>query len=93
MEVAGYRLSPALSLGMRGAELELPDACGQVVWCEVSLGPEQDLLPASRRHIARCRERGSVIRERAVSGPPFWQTVEVTECAALLDATLELTCQ
>jgi hypothetical protein len=93
LEVAGYRLSPAVALGMQGAELNLPPACAQVVWCEVSLGPEQHLLPASQRHIARWRERGSVIRERAVSGPPFWQTVEVSQCEALLEATLELTCQ
>jgi exosortase A-associated hydrolase 2 len=92
-EVAGYRLSPALALGLESAQLEIPVACGRVVWCEVSLGPEQDLLPASHRYIARCRERGSLIRERVVSGPPFWQTVETTQCEALLDATVEMTCQ
>ena len=35
------------------------------------------------------RAKGLSIRTAAVEGEPFWSTLEITECKALLDATME----
>jgi len=33
------------------------------------------------------RAKGLSVRAEAVQGEPFWSTLEITECEALLDAT------
>ena len=87
VDVAGYALAPALALPMDGAGL-LPLARGvtRLVWLETSARARPELLPASREAMA-CIDAGVAVTARAVTGPPFWQTAEVEEAPALIDAT------
>jgi hypothetical protein len=60
-----------------------------VIWLEVSPGEPVALLPLSLNTVARFQEQGRFVRTGAVRGSPFWQTVEITECPALLEETLK----
>lgn len=87
VDVAGYALTPALALPMDGACL-LPLARGvtRLVWLETSARAQPELLPASREAMASI-DAGVAVMARAVAGPPFWQTAEVEDVPALIDAT------
>lgn len=88
-EVAGYRISPALAEGLDAAVLTLPEGFrGEVIWCEVSGTVPATLGPASLARQDEWREGGIRLKSAAVEGPPFWQTAEITECPALIDATV-----
>jgi exosortase A-associated hydrolase 2 len=88
LEVAGYAVSIALASGLERCELTpLPEG-SRAVWLEVSGRPEPALSLASEQCIAGLRERGCTIDARVVAGPPFWQTVELTDCPALIEASL-----
>ncbi|HJW25490.1 MAG TPA: hydrolase 2, exosortase A system-associated [Rhodocyclaceae bacterium] len=89
VEVAGYVLSPALAAGLEEADLAPPGRPGRTEWLELSAQAEASLAPASRKCLEAWRQAGHQVRERVVGGQHFWQTVETTECPALLDATLE----
>jgi len=88
LEIAGYEVSPALALGLDAAELDLEGYPEQVHWLEVATGDSPDLVPAARAKLARWRGGGAKIQSRAVTGVAFWQTVEITECPALVEATV-----
>jgi uncharacterized protein len=88
LEIAGYEVSPALALGLDAAELDLEGYPAQVHWLEVATGDSPDLGPAARAKVARWAGGGAKIHSRAVPGAAFWQTVEITECPALVEATV-----
>jgi exosortase A-associated hydrolase 2 len=88
IEIAGYELSPALALAIDADELAIPSAPARIAWLEVSTDAERELGPASRSHIEAWRHAGHQVDARIVKGNRFWQTVEICECAALVDATL-----
>jgi hypothetical protein len=91
MEIAGYTLSPALALAIDAAELSIAGPPGHVAWLEVSTGPMCELGPASRSRIEEWRRAGHQVDAVVVEGNRFWQTVEISECTALVDATLSAT--
>lgn len=87
-EIAGYRLSSGLAKGLDAAELNLSDGYrGRVVWCEVMNSTEPALAPRSAAILENWRKRGLAVDSHAVGGPSFWQTVEISECAALVETT------
>lgn len=88
VEIAGYRLSAALAQGLDDASLVPPPAGRRVVWLEVSLRQDGGLLPASAVLVQRWQQAGCSVAAQVVSGPGFWQTVEIEEAPALIDATL-----
>ena len=85
VEIAGYTVSPGLALGLESAELDPPAAAMRVLWLEVAAGAE--LSPASRTRLERWQAAGQRVEPRAVEGPPFWQTLNITEAPALIAAT------
>lgn len=88
VEIAGYRPSAALAAGLDDAILLPPAAGGRVVWLEVSARAQAELLPASAALLQRWQQDGCQVAAQVVPGPTFWQTVEIEEAPALLDATL-----
>lgn len=86
VEVAGYELSPDLALPLNQAELATPLGVGRVVWIDVSTSPE--LSPAAAAIVLKWRDAGVDITTAAVVGVPFWQTQEIEDCPALIEATL-----
>jgi len=92
IDVAGYNVAPALVQGLECATLAAPMAgspTGRVVWLEVSSQPEPAPSPAATSALPRWHAAGWATRQHAVPGPAFWQTTEIEDAPALVDATLE----
>ena len=89
IEVAGYALSPAMAAGMEAAELKPPTEPCRVVWLEISGRAATDLSPAARLRIDAWQRAGHRVRNESVEGMLFWQTQEISECPALIEATLD----
>ncbi len=90
VEVAGYRLSPALALGLEAAELDTPPPSSPVAWMEVR-SSGGTLSPPSSARIERWQAAGVQVESRCVPGEAFWQNLEVADCPALVESTLALT--
>jgi len=89
VEVSGYELAPSLARGLDAAELALPDAVARVAWLEISSAEPPSFTPVSAASIESFRQRGIRVDARVVTGPAFWQTVEIEECDGLVAATTE----
>lgn len=89
IEVAGYRLSPALTNGLEAAELQLPPNAGRVEWIEISPRADATLALPSSKRLTQWQGAGLAVRSQVVSGPSFWQTSEIEEAPALIKATLD----
>ena len=88
LEIAGYDLHPRLAAEIDALSLSDPAPAVKRVRClEVTATAEPKLSPASQRVLDAWRSKGLEIRSAAVRGEPFWSTIEVTECEALLAAT------
>lgn len=88
VDVAGYRLGAALAAGLESASLTPPTGICRVEWLEVSSRSEAQLSPLATTLLQQWKESGHWVHGRVVQGPPFWQTSEIEEAPALLDATL-----
>lgn len=100
IEVAGYPISPVLVHGLEAARLDAPDVLERVkngrspkprvVWLEV-VGPTAttEVSVAARSAESRWQAAGWTTEMRAVAGPAFWQTTEIEDSPALLEATIE----
>jgi exosortase A-associated hydrolase 2 len=94
VEVAGYRLPPALALGLEEAALDPPPPArvpshraGHVVWIELSTREGAALLPASASKADAWRAAGYAVHSQVVQGPSFWQTQEIEDAPLLIEAT------
>ena len=88
VEVGGYQLSPAVASGLDAANLApIGGGKSRVAWLEVAGSDLPELTPASSVRIEAWRNAGHEVVARAVSGLAFWQTQEIAECAALIEAT------
>lgn len=88
VDVAGYRLPAALAAGLEQATLQPPAVCDRLEWLELSMRPDATLSPAAAHALAAWQQAGARVRSHLVTGPAFWQTVEIEEAPALLTATL-----
>ena len=87
LEIAGYLLSPALALGLEQASFTFPtERVSAIVWLEVA-APSGSMSPVATKSIDTLREKGVRVQASSVGGPSFWQTVEVEDCAALVEST------
>jgi len=89
VEVAGYELAPALvkSIDSLNVEAFEPKPTVPIYWYEVMSGERLQLSAVCRRTVERWRSQGIPVTARAIPGPPFWSTVEMTTAPALLSAT------
>lgn len=88
LEVAGYRLNPALAQGLEAAQLPAELAM-PVAWLEVASREPAALLPASMQRIGKWQDQGFMVQAEAFYGLPFWQSVEISEVLVLLDASVK----
>lgn len=88
VEIAGYALSAGMARGLESAELSPPAQPGRLHWFEVSARPEATLAPASQKRIEQWQVAGCAVDSAVLPAPTFWQTAEIEEAPALLDATL-----
>ena len=87
VDIAGYALAPALAQGLEAASLEAPANVERAVWLEVSSRAPAALLPASAQRVQAWRDAGRAVDTTVVPGPAFWQTQEIEDAPALLQAT------
>ena len=88
VEIAGYTLSSALASGLEAAELRLPPQPSKAIWFELSTRAEATLAPVSVQRIEQWQAAGHSVSSAVLPAPTFWQTSEIEEAPALLDATL-----
>ena len=90
VEIAGYMVSAGLATGLDQASLAPPPkgtAPQRVEWFELSTRDDASLSPASTQSIARWQTEGFEVHSNIVAGSAFWQTTEIEEAPALIDAT------
>lgn len=90
VDVAGYALGPGIAQGLAQATLAPIPGAAQLAWCEVTSREPAALAPAAESVLAAWRDAGAEVRTRAVTGPAFWQTLEIEDAPALVQATPEL---
>lgn len=88
VEIGGYDLSSSLANGLGSAELVLSENVDRVEWFEVSGKPEATLSPLAIARLEQWKTGTRFARGSVVCGPAFWQTVEISECPTLLDASI-----
>lgn len=88
LEIAGYELHPQLAEAIvRQDLLTGVPAVKRVHWLEIAPEPESPLRPPSRRVVDAWIKQGLAVDASVVPGEPFWTTIEIAECEALLWAT------
>lgn len=86
VEVAGYRLSPALASGLDAAALRLPPSYpSPVALLELGGSARAEVSPALQSSVARWSVEGVPVTAEAIPGPPFWQTQEIETAPALIE--------
>ncbi len=91
LEIAGHALTPALAAAIDGtaiAGMVRPECA--VHWLDV-MPQAGRAMPAARAAVAaRCAEQGWQLSTQTVQGSAFWNSQEIAEAPALLDASLAL---
>lgn len=96
VDIAGYSLGSALASGLDAAALEpppqgrpdMPVGARQVLWLEIADSNEGTLPPAAAGKVDKWVRTGFDVRTFTTTGPRFWQTVEIEDAPALIDATI-----
>jgi exosortase A-associated hydrolase 2 len=88
VEIAGYRMASGLARGLEAAQCTPPAGAVRALWFDIAPEAATEPSPATRGVLERWRGAGHRVDWIPVAGPAFWQSLEITECPALLDATL-----
>lgn len=102
VEIAGYGLHPQLVGELDRLALAPPAGpaieglardAQRLVWLEVGgRAGDASLSPAAVLQVQKWRAAGYRTQAQAVVGPAFWQTVEIEDAPALIDATVQALC-
>jgi exosortase A-associated hydrolase 2 len=90
VEIAGYMLAPELASGLEQANLARPPPGTdrqQVLWLELSNREAATLSPMALKSTDQWEQAHYRVHSSVVQGPAFWQTTEIEEAPALLEAT------
>ena len=90
VEVAGYRLGAGLAQGLAASALLPVPGGARLCWLEVTTREPAQLLPAAKPVRDAWRAAGFEVDSEAVSGPPFWQTLEIEDAPELVTATVSI---
>ncbi len=94
IEVAGYTLGAALALGLEATSLSPSQRARRALFLEVQAVQADGTLPPASPAIAGCIERwqaaGVPCVGQVVPGPAFWQTAEIEDAPALIEATVAM---
>lgn len=102
VEVAGYGLAAALAAGLEAATLAPPPAASpgpatprRLIWLEAGSHATDTPGPAAQAALAAWQSAGWDAVWEATQGPAFWQTTEIEDAPAWIDATAAAmaTCQ
>jgi exosortase A-associated hydrolase 2 len=89
VQVGGYTLHPALAQGLEHSTLEPPARVGRVEWIEVSTRADEPAFASAALDAqAKWRANGARLCAQLARGPAFWQTTEIEEAPALIEASV-----
>jgi len=92
VEIGGYLLAPELAAALDRLDAVRLAPAAAVDWFEVVAAPERPAPPAAQRVAAAWQDQrkdaGKEVRLHTVAGPSFWASQEITECPALVEATV-----
>jgi uncharacterized protein len=86
-QVAGYGIHPGLASGLEAARLTPLPQARRLVWIDVAAQADAAPSPAVDAVLKQWTEAGCAVHHQTVQGPSFWQTTEIEDAPALLDAT------
>lgn len=93
LQIAGYRLSPALAGGLQASRLVPPPVgaatAPRLAWLEVAAAETPRPSPLAVRTTDAWRQAGWQVHLGAATGPAFWQSAEIEDAPALVQATLD----
>lgn len=91
IDVAGYPLAAPLADGLSAARFSVAaDYAQPALLLELSAQADEDKLsPALRQCLQRWPVSERAPQARAVSGPAFWNTVDITTAPALIEASAD----
>jgi exosortase A-associated hydrolase 2 len=89
VEIAGYRLNPALAAGLEAARLTPVGTPGRVAWLELSTREDPTLTPVSEQAVKAWQDAGWAVNAQIVQGPGFWATSEIELAPALITRSVE----
>lgn len=90
LEIAGYELHPELASAIEHLNpAAMVPAVKHVNWIDVAADAALPMRPASCRVLDAWRNRGVATSAVSVVGEPFWSTIEIAECEALLTTTTQ----
>lgn len=88
VEIGGYLMTPALVSSIETRSLaEIPSGSCGIDWFEIGSRTRDEPTFAAARQIEALTLQGIEVNWAHVVGDPFWSTVEISECQALIDAT------
>jgi uncharacterized protein len=90
LEVAGYLLAPGLALGLDAANVSLSAQATRAAWVEIVPDADTAVRPVAQARVNDWRSSGVDATLHSVQGPAFWQTQEIAEFQALIDATVAI---
>ncbi len=88
-EIAGYGLAPGLASGLEAAKLRPPSIPARLVWLELAAMAGQAASPAVQGALDAWSQADWQVTHETCVGPSFWQTTEIEEAPALLQATVQ----
>ena len=88
VEVAGYLLNASMAKSLETRELTPPPNVRTMYWFDTAPKPTPELSPAAQIAIEKWSGTGCRAEGIPVSGPAFWQTTEIEDAPALIDATV-----
>jgi exosortase A-associated hydrolase 2 len=88
VEVAGYRIAPALASGLSAATLRLPPQYpAPVAIFEVGTRENGQISPGIAALASEWASTGIAVKSALVLGPSFWQTLEIETAPELIAAS------
>ena len=91
LEIGGYAVNAPLIQAISSLRVaDFVPIQGPVVWLECSTAEPAELLPASHKLIEDWHAAGGTIQSAAVTGPAFWNSVEIEEVPELIEQTVVL---
>ncbi|MBK1655692.1 hydrolase 2, exosortase A system-associated [Allochromatium vinosum] len=88
IEVGGYLLAAELAEAIAARRLDAMTPPGRAAWVDVVADVQSPTAPASQNVMQKWIDQGCTLYSTQVAGESFWVTQEITECPALLEATL-----
>jgi exosortase A-associated hydrolase 2 len=85
IEIGGYAISAQLARELDGATFDIPVGHrGPIMWFEVMATETPRLAPLSQSRIERASSEGANVAAQSLSGPSFWQSLEIERCDELI---------